>query len=53
MAAGLAACNPQVPATPPPGTIQPDITQLAGTSNRADDGGQPTPNTSACAESMR
>jgi len=50
--AALPLATPQVPATPPPGTIQPDITQLAGTSIEPTMAVMPTPNTSACAESM-
>src|SRR5882672_11162781 len=41
-----------VPSSPSPGTIQPAVTQLAGTSIDPTMIVMPTPNTSACAESM-
>jgi hypothetical protein len=43
--------TPEIPANPLPGTIQQDITQLAGTSIDPTMTVIPTPNTSACAES--
>ena len=50
--AALPLSTPQVPSSPPPGTIQPAVTQLAGTSIDPTMIVMPTPNTSACAESM-
>jgi hypothetical protein len=50
--AALPLSTPQIPANPPPGTIQPDITELGGTSIDPTMTVVPTPNTSACAESM-
>jgi hypothetical protein len=50
--AALPLSTPQIPASPPPGSIQPDITQLAGTSINPTMAVMPTPNTSACAESV-
>jgi len=50
--AALPLSTPQVPNSPPPGTIQPDITQLATTSIAPTMAVMPTPNTSACAESV-
>jgi hypothetical protein len=44
--------TPEIPPSLPPGTIQPEITQLVGTSIDAQMAVVPTPNTSACAESM-
>ncbi|WP_156438616.1 hypothetical protein [Bradyrhizobium valentinum] len=44
--------TPEIPASPPPGTIQPGITQLAATSLDPTMTVVPTPNTSVCAESM-
>jgi len=41
-----------VPNSPSPGTIQPAVTQLAGTGIDPTTIVMPTPNTSACAESM-
>src|SRR5882672_9156912 len=41
-----------IPSSPSPGTIQPAVTQLAGTSIDSTMIVMPTPNTSACAESM-
>jgi hypothetical protein len=43
--------TPQIPASPPPGTIQQDVAQLGVTSIDPATGIMPTPNTSACAES--
>jgi hypothetical protein len=48
----LALSTPQIPANPAPGTIQPDIPELAGTSIDPTTTVMPTPNTSACAESV-
>jgi hypothetical protein len=48
----LPLSTPQIPASPPPGSIQPDIAQLAGTSIDPTMAVMPTPNTSACAESV-
>jgi hypothetical protein len=44
--------TPTIPATPAPGTIQQDITQLGTTSIDPTMTIVPTPNTSACAESV-
>jgi hypothetical protein len=49
--AALPLSTPEIPATPPPGAIQQDITQLGGTSIDPTMAVMPTPNTSACAES--
>jgi hypothetical protein len=49
--AALPLTTPQIPASPPPGTIQQDITQLGATSIEPVMAVMPTPNTSACAES--
>jgi hypothetical protein len=48
----LPLSTPQISANPPPGTIQQDITQLGGTSIDPTMAVMPTPNTSACAESL-
>ena len=48
----LPLSTPQIPSSPPLGTIQPVITELAGTSIDPTTTVMPTPNTSACAESM-
>jgi hypothetical protein len=50
--AALPLTTPQIPANPPPGTIQQDITQPGATSIAPTMVVMPTPNTSACAESM-
>src|SRR5882724_3287919 len=50
--AALPLSTPEIPNSPSPGTIQPDITQLATTSIDPTMTVMPTPNTSACAESM-
>jgi hypothetical protein len=50
--AALPLTTPQIPANPPPGTIEQDVAQLAGTSIDPAMAVMPTPNTSACAESM-
>jgi hypothetical protein len=50
-AAALPLSTPEIPVNPPPGTIQPDITPLVGTSIDPTMAVMPTPNTSACAES--
>ena len=50
--AALPLSTPQIPANPPLGTIQPDITELGGTSIDPTMTVVPTPNTSACAEGM-
>jgi hypothetical protein len=47
----LPLSTPEIPANPPPGAIQQDITQLGGTSINPTMAVMPTPNTSACAES--
>ena len=49
--AALPLSTPEIPASPSLGTIQPDITQLGGTSIDPTMAVMPTPNTSACAES--
>jgi hypothetical protein len=50
-AAALPLSTPEIPANPPPGTIQQNIAQLGGTSIDPAAAVMPTPNTSACAES--
>jgi hypothetical protein len=50
--AALPLYTPEIPSSPPPGTIQPVVTQLGGTSIDPTMAVMPTPNTSACAESM-
>src|SRR5260370_14224768 len=50
--AALALSIPEVPSSPSPGTIQPAVTQLAGTGIDPTMIVVPTPNTSACAESL-
>ena len=50
--AALPLSTPEVPSSPPPGTIQPTVAVLADTSIDPTTGVMPTPNTSACAESM-
>jgi hypothetical protein len=50
--AALPLTTPQIPANPPPGTIQQDVAQLGDTSIDPAMAVMPTPNTSACAESM-
>jgi hypothetical protein len=50
--AALPLSTPEIPSNPPPGTIQPTVAQLAGTSINPTMTVVPTPNTSACAESM-
>jgi hypothetical protein len=47
----LPLSTPEIPASPPPGTFQQDITQLGGTSIDPTMAVMPTPNTSACVES--
>ena len=49
--AALPLSTPEIPATPPAGTIQQDVAQLGVTSIDPATGVMPTPNTSACAES--
>jgi hypothetical protein len=49
--AALPLSTPEIPANPPLGTFQQDITQLGGTSIDPAMPVMPTPNTSACAES--
>lgn len=49
--AALPLSTPEIPANPPPGTIQQAVTQLGGTSIDPTMAVMPTPNTSACAES--
>ena len=49
--AALPLSTPEIPASPPPGTIQPDVAQLGATSIDPTMAVMPTPNTSACAES--
>src|SRR5258705_529699 len=50
--AALPLSTPEVPSSLPPGTIQPAVTELASTSIDPTMTVVPTPNTSACAESM-
>src|SRR5712675_2389630 len=50
--AALPLSTPEVPSSPSPGTIQPAVTELAGTSIDPTMAVVPTPNTSACAESV-
>src|ERR1700681_3938887 len=50
--AALPLSTPEVPSSPSPGTIQPAITELGSTSIDPTMAVMPTPNTSACAESM-
>src|SRR3954454_11936792 len=50
--AALPLSTPEIPSSPPPGTIQPTVTELANTSIDPTMTVMPTPNTSACAESM-
>src|SRR6202166_1364663 len=50
--AALSLTTPEIPPSPPPGAIQPEIAQLVGTSIDPTMAVVPTPNTSACAESM-
>jgi hypothetical protein len=50
--AALPLSTPEIPANPPPGTIQRDVAQLGGTSIDPTVAVIPTPNTSACAEGM-
>jgi hypothetical protein len=49
--AALPLSTPEIPANPPPGTIQQNIAQLGGTSIEPAAAVMPTPNTSACTES--
>src|ERR1700730_5408940 len=50
--AALPLSTPQIPSSSPPGTIQPAVTALAGTSIDPTMTVVSTPNTSACAESV-
>jgi hypothetical protein len=50
--ASLPLSTPEIPSSPPAGTIQPTVTELATTSIDPTTTVVPTPNTSACAESM-
>jgi len=50
--AALPLSTPEIPNSPPPGTIQPAVTQLGGTGIDPTMAVVPTPNTSACAESI-
>jgi hypothetical protein len=50
--AALPLSTPEIPANPPPGTIQQDVAQLGDTSIDPTEAVMPTPNTSACAEGM-
>jgi hypothetical protein len=50
--AALPLSTPDIPASPPPGAIQPDVTQLVTTSLGQTTPVAPTPNSSACAESV-
>src|SRR5258708_3946638 len=50
--AALPLFTPAIPANPPPGTIPQDVTQLGATSIDPTMTIMPTPNTSACAESV-
>jgi hypothetical protein len=51
-AAALPLSTPEIPASPPPGAIQQEITQLAITSIDPTVAVMPTPDTAACAESV-
>jgi hypothetical protein len=48
--AALPLSTPEIPANPPPGTIQPAVAQLGDTSIDPTAAVAPTPNTLACAE---
>jgi hypothetical protein len=48
----LPLSTPELPGSPAPGTIQPAVTVLGGTSIDPTMTVMPTPNTSACAESI-
>jgi hypothetical protein len=50
--AALALSTPEIPANPPPGTIQQDVAQLGGTSIDPTVAVIPTPNAAACAEGV-
>jgi hypothetical protein len=50
--AALPLSTPEIPAVPPPGTIQPAITELGSTSIGPTMTVVPTPNASACAQGM-
>jgi hypothetical protein len=50
--AALPLSTPEIPSSPSPGTIQPAVTDLSTTSIDPATTVMPTPNTSACAESM-
>jgi hypothetical protein len=50
--AALPLSTPEIPASPAPGTIQQDVSQLGDTSIDSATGLVPTPNTSGCAEGM-
>jgi hypothetical protein len=50
--AALPLETPQIPSAPPPGTIQPDITELGSTSIDPNLTVIPTPNSAACSESV-
>jgi hypothetical protein len=50
--AALPLFTPEIPSSPPPGTIEPAVAPLGDTSIDPTTTVMPTPNTSACAESM-
>jgi hypothetical protein len=50
--ASLPLSTPEIPSSPAPGTIQPEVTELAITSIDPTTTVVPTPNTSACAEGI-
>jgi len=50
--AALPLTTPEIPSSPPPGAIQPVITDLAGTSIDPTTSVIPTPNSAACSESV-
>jgi hypothetical protein len=50
--AALPLSTPQIPGSPPPGTIQPAVAELAGTSIDPNLTIVPTPNSAACSQSV-
>jgi hypothetical protein len=50
--AALPLSTPQIPSNPPPGTIQPAVAELAGTSIDPNLTVVPTPNSAACSQSV-
>jgi hypothetical protein len=50
--AAISLTTPEIPPSLPPGTVQPELTPLVGTSIDPQMAVVPTPNTPACAESM-